>query len=377
MWGLRRVIRREVGHIAEQPILWVATLCVPLFSLLFMATIFGSGGMNDLAIGVIDCDSTPTTRAIIRTLDSSPTLRIAHAYTSTSEALDGLRRREIYGFVEFPEGVSEAVMMGTEATLPYYYHYALMSVGGEIASSLATALTLVSVEPIAEVATSLGVPEERIATFLEPIGVDIHPLGNPTLNYHEWLTAPFFYIMFQIIVLLVTLYAIGTERTRGRGGEWMECAGGDMLCALMGKLLPYTLTFLAVGLVAVWTLSKSVGLVGTLWWHALLTLLLITSSQALAIFVYSLVPILGISMSFTSMIGSLGATLSGVTFPLGSMYPIFDRLALALPVRHFMILSEGESWHLGWVHIVVLIAFGLLPLLSLRRLQHFITTPER
>ncbi len=342
-----------------------------------MATIFGSGGMNNLSIGVIDSDSTPTTRAIIRTLDSSPTLCITHAYTSTSDALEGLRRREIYGFIEFPEGVSEAMIMGTGTTIPYYYHYALMSVGGEIASALATTLTLVSIEPIAEVATSLGVPKERIVTFLQPIGVDIHPIGNPTLNYHEWLTAPFFYIMFQIVVLLVTLYTIGSERTRGRGGEWLECAGGNMLCALVGKLLPYTLSFLAVGVVAVWALGESVGLVGALWWHAVLTFLLITASQSLAIFVYSLVPILGISMSFASMLGSLGATLSGVTFPLRSMYPIFDHLALALPVRHFMILSEGESWNKGWVHIVVLIAFGLLPLLTLRRLQHFITTPER
>ncbi|MBO7300796.1 MAG: ABC transporter permease [Tidjanibacter sp.] len=377
MGTLGRVIMREVEQIARHPILWVTTLCVPLFSLLFMDTIFSSGGMNDLSIGVIDCDNTPTTRAITRTLDSSPTLHISHYYTSTSEALEGLRRCEIYGFVEFPERITEAMMMGTEATIPYYYHYALMSVGGEIAAALRTTLTLASIEPIAEVATALGVPTEHITTFLEPIGVDIHPLGNPTLNYHKWLTAPFFYIMFQIVVLLVTLYSVGSERTRGRGGEWLECARGDMLCALMGKLLPYTLSFFAVGLVAVWVLDKSVGLAGALWWHAVLTLLLITASQALAIFVYSLVLILGISMSFASMIGSLGATLSGVTFPLRSMYPIFDNLALALPVRHFMILSEGESWSSGWVHIVILLAFGLLPLITLRRLQHAIATPER
>ena len=368
-----RVIRREMELMAERPILWVATICVPLFSLLFMATIFGSGGMNDLAIGAIDHDHTPTSRDILRTLDTSPTLHITRHYTSTSEAMAALRSREIYGFVEIPKGVTKAMMLGTKATLPYYYHYALMSVGGEIDAALRTALTLVSVEPIAEVATSLGVSERKITTFLEPIGVDLHPLGDPTLNYHEWLTAPFFYIMFQIIILLVTMYAVGTERMRGSGGEWLESAGGDMLCALVGKLIPYTLSFLAVGLVAVWVLGESVVLMGPLWWHALLTLLLIASSQALAIFIYSLVPILGLSMSFASMVGSLGATLSGVTFPIGSMYPIFEYLALALPVRHFTLLAEGA----GWVHLVVLIAFPLLPLFTLGRLRGAITVPER
>lgn len=374
MW---RVVVREVGQIVRQPIRWVATLCVPLFSLLFMVTIFGSGGMEELPIGAIECESTPTTRAILRTIDSSPTLRIVNHYTSTSVALSGVRRGDIYGFVELPRGISAAVAMGDGVTIPYYYHYALMSVGGEVAAALRTSLELVSAESIAEVATSLGVSEGRITAFLEPIGVDLHPLRNPTLNYHEWLTAPFFYIMFQIVVLLVTMYVVGSERTQGSGGEWLEAAGGNMLRALVGKLAPYTLVFFAVGLVAVWVLAGSVGLVGPLWWHALLTLLLVVSSQALAVVVYSIVPILGISMSFASMFGSLGATLSGVTFPIGSMYPIFGYLALALPVRHFMILSDGVVWGVEWWHIAALGGFVLLPLLVLRRLRRYIIVPEK
>lgn len=370
MW---KVARREMGQIVRQPILWVATLCVPLFCLLFMVTIFGSGSMNDLTIGAIDHDHTPTSRTILRALDSSPTLHITHHYTSTSEAMAELRRGEIYGFVEIPQGTTRAMMLGTKTTIPYYYHYALMSVGGEIDTALRTVLTLASVEPLAEVATSLGVSTERITTFLEPIGVDLHPLDNPTLNYHKWLTAPFFYIMFQIVILLVTMYSVGMERTRGSGSEWLELAEGDMFRALIGKLIPYTLIFLLVGLVAVWALGSYVALAGPLWWYALLTLLLITSSQALAIFIYSIVPILGISMSFASMIGSLGATLSGITFPIGSMYPIFGYLALALPVRHFTLLTEGA----GWIHLVVLIAFPILPLFTLGRLRNAIISPER
>jgi ABC-2 type transport system permease protein len=338
-----------------------------------MATLFGSGSMNNLAIGAIDHDHTPTSRTILRTLDSSPTLHITHHYTSTSEAMAALRRGEIYGFVEIPEGATRAMMLGTKISIPYYYHYALMSVGGEIDTALRTILTLVSVEPIAEVATSLGASEEKITAFLEPIGVDLHPIDNPTLNYHKWLTAPFFYIMFQIVILLVTIYSVGRERTQGSGNEWLELAEGDMFRALVGKLIPYTLIFLLVGLMAVWVLSESVGFSGPLWWYALLTLLLITSSQALAIFIYSIVPILGISMSFASMLGSLGATLSGITFPIGSMYPIFGYLALALPVRHFTLLTEGA----GWVHLVVLIAFATLPLFTLGRLRRVIITPER
>jgi hypothetical protein len=81
-----------------------------------MATIFGSGSMNNLAIGAIDHDHTPTSRTILRTLDSSPTLHITHHYTSTSEAMAALRRGEIYGFVEIPEGAT--LRYTTDGTTP-------------------------------------------------------------------------------------------------------------------------------------------------------------------------------------------------------------------------------------------------------------------
>ena len=62
MKALWRVAWREVGIIARRPLLWIATIAIPLFSALFMTTVFGSGAMHNIPIGVVDEDFTTENR---------------------------------------------------------------------------------------------------------------------------------------------------------------------------------------------------------------------------------------------------------------------------------------------------------------------------
>ena len=56
------------------------------------------------------------------------------------------------------------------------------------------------------------------------------------------------------------------------------------------------------------------------WALNLTSALLVIATQALAVFLFSLFPALSIIISIVSMVGSLGATLGGVTFPVLHMF---------------------------------------------------------
>ena len=371
MSRLWRVVCREMEAISSRPLLWVVFIGVPLFSTLFMATIFGSGSMEELPIGVIDLDASPTSRRIIRTIDSSPTLHITSHPTSPHEATEEMKSGAIYGYVVLPKGLARAVELGESVTIPYYYHYALMSVGGEVATSLRTILTIVGAEPIVESAMARGVGQESIESVIAPTKALIQPLGNPALNYTTYLSTPFFFIMFQIVILITTLYMIGGERDSGSARVWLEMAGGSTAIALVGKLSVIVLIFTLSGCVSVLILNHfgalSVGVDRACGYM----ILLIMASVALAEIIYAVVPITGVAISIVSMIGSLGATLSGVTFPVASMYPIFTHLATLLPVRHFtLLLQYGADWR----NIAPLALFALFPLLTIPRLHKILTT---
>lgn len=72
------------------------------------------------------------------------------------------------------------------------------------------------------------------------------------------------------------------------------------------------------------------------------------------------------------MVGSLGATLSGVTFPVSNMYPLVGDASYLFPVRHFTemiqtMLYGGGGFIYLWPSMVILCIF---PLLALSLLPH-------
>ena len=90
-----------------------------------------------------------------------------------------------------------------------------------------------------------------------------------------------------------------------------------------------------------------------------------------AVFILA-VPAISLVISVVSMVGSLGATLSGVTFPVPNMYPLVRDASNLFPVRHFtemmqtMLYGGGGFIHL-WPSAVILCIF---PLLALSLLPH-------
>ena len=329
--------RRELRRLTSRRLYFVAAVVLPLFLLWFMCTIFGSGQMRHLPIGVVDADNTATSRHIVRSIAAVPTFALTAHYADEAEARRAVQRKAIYGYLSIPPHFEADRLCGRDATLCYYYHYALLAVGGEVMSGFEQALIPVRMAPIVSEAVALGSNKEDIESFLLPLTATDHALYNPSLDYSVYLSLPIYYIMFQILVLLVTLYAIGSESRDGTSAAWLASAQGNIFTALLGKLLPYTLIFILEALLANAVFFHWLHLPtgGPAWLFALTTVLFILATQAVAVILYALFPSLSIIISVVSMVGSLGATLSGLTFPLSAMTPAVQWTAHLFPVRHF------------------------------------------
>ena len=367
---------REWRRMTSRRIYLGAAVVLPLFLLFFMVTIFGDGQMRHLPIGVVDGDNTATSRSIVRNIAAVPTFEVVAHYVDDVEARAAVQRREVYGYLSIPPKFEETMMRGADATLCYYYHYALLAVGGEVMSAFETALIPVRMAPIVDEAVMLGATDENIETFLLPMTSDDHALYNPSLDYAEYLAVPIFYIMFQILVLLVTLYAVGSERKQGIGTRWLADSGNNIFCAIVGKLLPYTLIFCLEAMLAnmVFFHWEHIPFAGNMGVFALTTVLFIVATQSVAVILYSLFPMLALVISVVSMVGSLGATLSGLTFPLSAMSPVVQYVARLFPVRHFteamqcVVYFEG-GFSACWPQLAILCVFPMVAIVLLPRLQ--------
>ena len=372
MSALLNVFRRELRRMTSRRIYFASCIVLPLFSLVFMATIFGHGQMENLPVGVVDADQTSLSRSIIRMVDATPELQVTKQYANETEARKAIQRKEIYGYLLIPSGIK---------SLCYYYHNAMLSVGGELHSTFETILKQVSVTPIVTEAVGLGESQTNITSFLIPISEEEMVSYNPNRNYAIYLSQPFFFVFLQVLLLLVTTYALGSESKFGTSDEWLQMAKGNIGIAVIGKLLPYTFIFMVMGVLAnvVFFNWMKMPLPCSLWVMNGITMLFIMATQALALLLYAIFPVLSLIISVVSMIGSLGATLSGVTFPVNFMDTPVYWASFLFPIRHFVEVVQSLLYLEGsfsnyWTNLTVLLLFILSPILLLPRLKRALLT---
>lgn len=372
MSALLNVFRRELRRMTSRRIYFASCIVLPLFSLVFMATIFGHGQMENLPVGVVDADQTSLSRSIVRMVDATPELQVTKQYANETEARKAMQKKEIYGYLLISSGIK---------SLCYYYHNAMLSVGGELHSTFETLLKRVSVTPIVTEAVGLGESQTNITSFLIPVSEEEMVSYNPNRNYAIYLSQPFFFVFLQVLLLLVTTYALGSESKFGTSDEWLQMAKGNIGIAVIGKLLPYTFIFMVMGVLAniVFFNWMQMPLPSSLWVMNGITILFILATQALALLLYAIFPVLSLIISVVSMIGSLGATLSGVTFPVNFMDTPVYWTSFLFPIRHFVevvqsILYLEGSFSNYWTNLVILLLFILSPILLLPRLKRALLT---
>ena len=371
-----RVLKRELNRMVSRRLYFGVCIGLPLFCILFMNTIFGSGQMEDIPVGIVDMDQTATSRQITRTLAAVPTSRVAAYYADPIEAREAVQKKEIYAYLVIPNNFESDLLGGRNATLPYYYHYALLSVGVEIHSAFETVLQMLSMTPLVVAGASMGTSEQQIESVILPVNLEAHPLFNPSLDYSIYLDNPFFFVLLQVIVLLVTAYVLGIEIKFKTSDDWLAAADNNIFIAVAGKLLPYTVIFIIMGILGNYVMFgiMDIPLNASFWSVNLTTALFIVSTQAFGVFFFSLFPALSIIISIVSMVGSLGATLSWVTFPVIYMHPIIYYLSFLFPVRHFVeinqnILYGDYGFPYAWENVAALLIFILPALLLLPHLK--------
>ncbi len=351
---MKQALKREIGRICNCKRHFIAAVAIPLFTLIFMATIFGDGRIENLPVGIVDNSNTPASQQIICAVQASPTLSVSASaiFSNEAAAKKALQQMEIYGYIVIPPDFSQQLQSGATPTITCIFHYALLAIGGEIEGAFTKTLGEFSSSLATVQGEMAGVPTHKIESIILPTNGIFTSSYNTTLNYGTFLSYPFFFIFFQIFILTFTVYTIGTDLTK----EWLQSGNGNILHAIAGKMLPYTVIFITYTLLANWIFFGTglIPLQGNLFAITANSILFTVSTITLGIAIISIIPKVSIAISIASMIGALGATASGVTFPIENMYAPFRVICGIFPVRHFILgyqaslyndASLAYSWH--------------------------------
>ena len=364
--GFFAVVKRECHLLTSRPLYLFTTLILPLFALFFMKTIFGNGMIEDIPVGVVDEDNSDMSRHIVRLCSASPEIRLKENYSNVAEARDALLSKRIYGYLIIPNDFQSDVEANRNTSLILCYHYAFLSVGSEVMQGFLNALRIIAVLPLQQTTEFLGISDKTLETIASPIDIAAHPLYNPTLNYSSYLSYPYYWVLFQILILLNIAYSFGNDFKDNR--KIKECfilSNGKFLNVILGKLFPFVLIFSSVAIFAnmieMDEIVSSITIVSLI----IISILFVMATCSVSLFIFSIYPNLPIIISFVSMMGSLGATFAGVTFPVNAMYPIVEKISFLFPIRHFVVITdylryESHAFLYCWKSVVILICFNIL-----------------
>lgn len=377
--SILEVMRREWGILRTRPIYFFGMVLAPFLTAFLLLYMMAGGLPQDMPVAVVDEDGSATSRALVRSLDAFQSSRVSLRALSMPEALSAMRRGEVYAIYHIPRGLQAHAGSARQPKIHYYTNGSYLMAGSFTFRDMKMLSELASAKVGLQTGQARGRTEEQIMGAIQPIRVQLEVMSNPWLNYSAYLTTTILPGVLQLMIFLVTSYSIGVEIKRRTARSWLAAAGGSMARALVGKLLPHTLIFLLVG----WSLQGLLyGWMGyplqSSWWSmAGAMLALVLSAQSLGAFFVALVPILRMSLSLGSLLGMLSFSISGMSIPVSTMSPAVQALSHIFPLRYYYQIGinqalVGAPWVEAMPLYLGLLAFLLLPLVTLPRLRHYL-----
>lgn len=369
------VARRELRIIRQRPIYLLGSVGVIAFCAIFFLTFLKDGLPSDVPIGLVDYDYSSTSRNFCQQLDATQLGKVVH-YDSFAAAREDMNRGKIAAVCVVPVGMNDDIQANRQPKITFYVN-GLYFVSGALAwKDLLQMVNLTNGAVQRQAFRARGYNDSQIMGMIRPVDVDVHQIGNVGTNYNYYLSSVLLPGVLEMIVIIVLIYSLGAELKYGTSRHLLQTSGNSIVTALAGKLLVWTLTFSAIGLILILLLFHRLHfpLAGSIWNMFLGIFLMIFASEAIAIFILEMLPVPRLALSIGALYSVLGFSLSGFTLPIEAMPPYIQGLAAAFPLRHYYLFYVQEAifgagfagW---WKQVIYLLIFILLPLIGLERLK--------
>lgn len=374
------VMRREMHRLTHQPMYFVLMVVLPVVSFAFFALLFNKGAIRNIPVAVLDEDHTTLSRKVAQMIDDTPTAMVAYDIQSMGEGERLIREGKIVAVVQIPAFFEKNILSNSQTHLENYVSGTNIAVNGLLSKDIQTAVTTFTAGIQLQVLMKQGLTQRQAMAQLMPVRFDRHVLFNPHINYGYYLSPSFMPMMLMIFVVMVTVFAIGTELKHATSREWMAAGNDSVGAALLGKVLPITAVMFLISLVMLVINFKIVGtpLNGSLPVILVGTLLFILSYQSISVLIVALLANLRLSLSIGGGYSVLAFTFSGLTFPIMAMWEPMRWVSKIFPFTFYTDIFvdqmlRGTPWVYSLPDLGYMMLFIVLPLLCLPRLKRVCT----
>ncbi|WP_165023192.1 ABC transporter permease [Dysgonomonas sp. ZJ279] len=343
--GLFAIFKREWQRIVSSKICIWGIFVTPLLSMVILLWMMSSGLPSRIPIAVVDLDNTSTSRSLIRQLDAFEKTDIKLKSLSFREARQQMERMEVYAVLTIPQNFSKDAVSGNQPKLVYYTNNAFLISGSLLFQDLKTVSTLAAAAVGLKTGIAKGYTELQIMPIVQPITTQSHPLGNPWLNYSVYLNNMLLPGLLQLLILMFTVSALGSEIKAGTGTKLLKMGNNSILKVIAGKLLPYTIIFSIIALFFMSMLFyyNQFPLHNGFWPMFANYFCLIIAAQGLGVILFGVFRNYRLALSISSLIGMVTFSITGFSFSVLAMNPSLYALSNLFPLRHFFLIYVDQA----------------------------------
>ncbi|WP_285602559.1 ABC transporter permease [Helicobacter sp. NHP22-001] len=296
----------------------MAVCVAPLFFGLLMIALFYQQIPTQLNIGVVDLDNSQLSHEMVRSLNASSALNVAHFYSNLDQAKPFLASKKIYGVVVIPKNLERQVKLGVQTPIALYYNATYVLVGKTLLNAFLYTLSALEIKQ--DVATNLKLHSDlnTAKALAFPMYVDLHTLFNEHNNYAQFLLMAILPCMWQILAAL------------GMFNFVQMCQNGREVWVALGL---NTLIFSAWGVLMLFYLKPY----NAHWGLLLLScvLLVLAISSVVVGFFFLLKEPMRVA-SFIALYTAPSLAFVGVTYPTDNMPALAQFWSALLPATYFI-----------------------------------------
>ena len=340
-----RVCVREIHIMFARPLYMFASVGVMVLSTFFFLTLMKGGAAEKMPMAVVDLDQTSISRRLTHEMQATPSVDIQLITNSYPEAREAMQQGKIYGIFIIREGFYRDLVSLKRPRIDFYVTNAYTLGGNTAYKQMLTMANLVSGAFQREVLRKKGLPDDVIMNRIQPLAIEGHMVANPWGNYSIYLVSTILPGILGLICLMLTIFAIGFELKMRTSHAWLRAAGGNYTVAMIGKLLPYTLIYIVLGIGCHVILYRFAGfpVYGSTGRLLFGLVLFILAMEALGITLIGLLPTLRDALSIGALYSMLGFSLSGFTYPQTSMLAPVKAISYMEPLRHYYLIYVNEA----------------------------------
>ncbi len=365
--GFILVFTREFHCFRRRPFLLFLTTVLPLLLMGLLAAVFSAGLATRLPIAVLDQDGTDLSRQIIRMVDATQDTSVALAVSDLAEGRQLILSGEVHGLLMLPRNLERDVLSGRRPEVVFFYNTQTMTTGNLVVRGVNAAVPAVAAGIRLSLRTAQGEPVDAAQAALAPVPVQVNPLFNPTLNYAHFLLAALMPSVLQVVIITTMAYSLGLDVESRHRLRILRRLGGGLGPALAGKILPYTLIFLAVLGIADLVLFDflDMPLRGNRWLLLMAGTLFILASQFIGVLLALFLRPMASAISIGSLLAAPAFGFMGIGFPRIGMNDFAYYYGQMIPGTWYLMARidqtiRGTPLDLSWKPILVLLFLVVL-----------------